>query len=297
MKEKQMMSNIFLLLAAMIWGLAFVAQRVGVEYIGSFTLNGVRFALGSISLLPLIIFWDKKSKADGKTQKDTVKNALPAGILIGTVLFGAASLQQIGLVYTSAGKAAFLTGLYIAIVPILGMFLKHKTNFITWAGVVLAVIGLYLLSVNKGFSISKGDLYEIAGAVLWAVHILLIDNFVKKISALKLSCIQFSTCSIFSLIAAAATEKITLFGLQQALIPILYTGICSTALGYTFQAVGQKNADPSHAAIIMSLESVFASIGGVVLLHEVLPIKGYVGCIMMLAGMILSQFKITQKAA
>lgn len=295
MKKKQMISNLFLLLAAIIWGFAFVAQRVGVQYVGSFTLNGVRFALGSVSLIPLIIFWDRKEDKDNGRKYNTIKGILPAGILAGTVLFFAASLQQIGLMYTAAGKAAFLTGLYIALVPIMGLFLKHKTSFLTWIGVVIAVIGLYLLSVNKGFSIEKGDLYEIAGAFLWAMHILLIDNFAKKIDVLKLSAVQFGTCAVFSMAVALCTEKITLYGLSQAFIPILYTGLCSTAIGYTCQAIGQKSAKPSHAAIILSLESVFASIGGVLILHEVLPIKGYIGCVMMLTGMILSQLKISKR--
>lgn len=295
MKKEQMISNLFLLFAAIIWGFAFVAQRLGVQYVGSFTLNGIRFILGSVSLIPLIIFWNKKEHRSEKVKGNEIKSVLPAGIIAGTVLFFGASLQQIGLVYTSAGKAAFLTGLYIALVPIMGIFLKHKTNLFTWAGVLLAVIGLYLLSVNKGFSIEKGDLYEIAGAFFWAIHILLIDHFVSKIDALKLSSIQFLTCGVFSMLVAVFTEKITLYGLSQALIPILYTGLCSTAMGYTFQAIGQKSAKPSHAAIIMSLESVFASIGGVLLLHEVLPVKGYIGCALMLTGMILSQLKITKK--
>lgn len=289
MKNKELLSNCMLLMAAAIWGFAFVAQRVGIGYVGSFTLNGVRFALGSISLIPLIVFFNRKQKGEKKAANKTIKAALPAGIIAGSVLFSAASLQQIGLYDTSVGKAAFITGLYIALVPIFGIFLKHKVNLFTWLGVIFSVTGLYFLTVNGGFSITRGDLLEIAGAFFWAIHILLIDYFVEKVDALKLSFVQFVTCSVISMIIAVCIEKITIAGLYQALIPILYTGICSVGGGYTLQVLGQKNSKPSHAAIILSFETVFASIGGALILHESLSLKGYFGCALMMAGMILSQ--------
>lgn len=286
MKNERLKSNIMLLLAAIIWGFAFVAQRVGSKYIGSFMFNGVRFALGSISLLPLIIYTNKKNK-----KSSTIKSALPAGIIAGSILFFGASLQQIGLVNTSAGKAAFITGLYIVLVPIFGMFLKHKTGMNSWVGAFAAVIGLYLLSVNESFIVEKYDIYEIIGAFFWTAHILVIDNFTKKVDALKLSFVQFLTCSVLSLIIGFAFESNSIQGLYQASIPILYGGICSVGIAYTLQVFGQKFAKPSHAAIILSMESVFASLGGFIFLNENLGVRGYIGCIFMLTGMLISQIK------
>ena len=290
MNKQELKSSLLLLLAAAIWGFAFVAQRVGAKYLGSFTFNGLRFALGSISLIPLIIYFSKNPNEDSKDDKHW-NSAIPAGIIAGCVLFCAASLQQVGIIYTSAGKAGFITGLYIVLVPIFGIALKQRTNLNTWSGAVLAVIGLYLLSVNENFTISKGDLLEIAGAVFWAIHILVIDHFTRKVDALKLSFVQFAACSILSLTAALIFEKITLTGISQALIPVLYGGICSVGIAYTLQVVGQKHAKPSHAAIVLSMESVFASIGGLIILHENLGIRGYIGCALMLSGMLISQFR------
>lgn len=296
MKEKQFKSNSLLLLAAAIWGFAFVAQRIGSEYVGSFTFNGVRFILGSISLIPLLIYFRKKPNNIEEEHANSWKTAIGSGIIAGIVLFGGASLQQIGLVYTTAGKAAFITGLYIVLVPIFGIVLKHHIYKSTWLGVAFAIVGLYLLSVTEGFSIAKGDLFEIAGAVFWTIHILLIDNFTKKVNALKLSFVQFITCAVLSMSVALYFEEITIHGLQQALIPILYGGICSVGIAYTLQVIGQKNAKPSHAAIILSMEAVFASIGGVLILSENLGTRGYIGCAFMLLGMLLSQLGSIKKS-
>lgn len=297
MKEKEFKSELLLLLAAAIWGFAFVAQRVGAQYVGTYTFNGVRFALGSLSLIPLILYFDKKSKGNEPLPeyKKPKSYTLLAGGCMGVVLFIASSLQQIGLSYTSAGKAGFITGLYIVIVPILGLFLKHHISKLTWMSVILAVVGLYFLSVTSSFTMAKGDVFEIIGALFWAVHILLIDNFTKKADPLKLSFIQFAACSVLSLAVALITENITASGLINAAIPILYGGICSVGIAYTLQAVAQKNAKPSHAAIILSMESVFASIGGLLILHENLGARGYLGCALMLAGVLLSQVQNFKK--
>jgi drug/metabolite transporter (DMT)-like permease len=290
MKNQQLKSNMFLLLTAIIWGFAFVAQKVGAQYVGAFTFNGVRFALGSISLIPLILYFNSKPKEDTEKQRLFV-SALPGGAMAGCVLFIGSSLQQVGLSDTSAGKAAFITGLYMVIVPLLGILLKHRIHITTWLGVALAVVGLYFLSITASFSIGKGDLIELVGAVFWAIHILTIDHFVKKVDVLKLSFVQFVTCSILSMSVALIFENITIAGLTQALIPILYGGLGSVGIAYTLQAIGQKHAKPSHAAIILSLESVFAAIGGLLILHEYLGGRAYVGCVLMLAGMLLSQMK------
>lgn len=298
MKNKTTVANMLLLLTAAIWGFAFVAQRVGSQYVGAFTFNGIRFALGSMSLIPLIIYFEKNKKKDvsdgNKAEMSFVKSIMP-GVIVGTVLYVAAALQQVGLIYTTAGKASFITGLYMVFVPLIGVFLKHKVDFNSWLGVIIAVVGLYLLSINENFSISYGDTLEVIGAVLWAVHILTIDYFSDKIDALKLSCIQFATCSILSLITALIFESITMSGLSQALVPILYGGLLSVGVAYTLQVVAQKNAKPSHAAIILSMESVFGAIGGALLLGESMSVRGYSGCLLILAGILVSQIKFSPK--
>ncbi|MCX7711567.1 MAG: DMT family transporter [Clostridia bacterium] len=294
MKQERLKSNLMLLIAAAIWGLAFVAQRVGAKYLGAFSFNGIRFALGSISLIPLILYNQRVRRSEEERQSSGVTTLIAGGIA-GGVLFLAASLQQIGLAETSAGKAAFITGLYIVLVPIFGVLLKHKIRMNIWVGAAVAVIGLYILSVTEDFSISRGDFFELIGAVLWAVHILLIDHFTQKVDALKLSVLQFATCSSLSLIVAGAFEKITVDALTQAMIPILYGGFFSVGIAYTLQVVGQRYAKPSHAAIVLSMETVFASIGGLLILNENLGVRGYVGCVLMLIGMLLSQLQFTKR--
>lgn len=288
MKTKEVKSVFILLLTAAIWGFAFVAQRVGMQHVGAFTFNGVRFALGSISLLPVIYFFNRKNKDQQKEEAD-LKTTVKSGLIAGSVLFIAASLQQIGLIYTTAGKAGFITSLYIVLVPIIGILFKQKTHTKTWIGALTAAIGLYFLSINESFTIEFGDFLEIIGAVFWACHILLIDRFVKNVDAIKLSSIQFATCAVLSMITAFITEDVNAAGISGALVPILYGGIMSAGVAYTLQAVGQKYAKPSHAAIALSMESVFAAIGGIVLLAERMSPRGYLGCALMLLGMLIAQ--------
>ncbi len=290
MKNKEVKAVLILLLTAAIWGFAFVAQRVGMQHVGAFTFNGVRFALGSVSLLPVIYFFGRKTTENTEQfEEATLKVTVKSGVMAGSVLFIAASLQQVGLIYTTAGKAGFITSLYIVLVPILGIFLKQKTHATTWLGALTAVIGLYFLSINESFTIEFGDLLEIIGAFFWAGHIQLIDRFVKNVDAIKLSSIQFATCSILSMIVAFIFEDVNFVGLSNAIVPILYGGIMSAGVAYTLQAVGQKHAKPSHAAIALSMESVFAAIGGLLLLNEILPARGYLGCALMLVGMLIAQ--------
>lgn len=287
MTKKELRANVLLLLTAAIWGLAFVAQRMGSDHLGAFAFNGIRFAIGSISLVPLIIILNKKNKYESCESKNIIKY----GIIAGIVLFGAASLQQAGVAYTTAGKAGFITGLYMVIVPVLGIFIKQRVGKNTWIGIALAVIGLYMLSVNEEFSISKGDLLVLLSSVLWAIHILLIDNFSKKVDSLKLSSLQFAACSILSFIVAGIFEDFSLHNVQLAIIPILYGGIFSVGIAYTLQVVAQKDAKPSHAAILLSTESVFAVIGGTILLGESLGVKEIFGCILIFIAIIIAQIK------
>jgi Permeases of the drug/metabolite transporter (DMT) superfamily len=235
MRNKQIQSNLLLLLTAAIWGLAFVAQRVGMDYIGPFTFNAVRFLLGSISLAPVIrIFYSNKS--DRKIDKRVIKY----GIIAGSFLFAGSSLQQVGLLYTTAAKAGFITSLYIILVPIIGIFIGQKTSKNIWIGAIIAVIGLYLLSVKEDLSIGFGDLLQLIGAFFWAMHIILIGEFSNKVNPLRLSQIQFATCSLLAFIAALLFENIEVTSIFKAYAPILYGGILSVGVAYTLQVVAQK---------------------------------------------------------
>lgn len=283
----QIRATIILLTAAAIWGFAFVAQRVGMNYIGPFTFNGVRFALGAFSLLPLIWFFGRRHPLPASPAgKDS---AAASGLLAGSILFVAASLQQIGIVYTTAGKAAFITCLYIVLVPLAGLCLKRRISGSTWSGSLLALAGLYLLCVKDGWSVEYGDFLELLGALFWTVHILLIDRMSRRVDSLQLAFYQFAACSLGSLAAAFAWETPSTGGLLLAGIPILYGGLGSVGIAYTLQIIGQKNASPAHAALILSMETVFAAIGGFLLLEEVLGLRELAGCALMLSGMLLAQ--------
>lgn len=300
MDKKSLASSLILLLAACIWGFAFVAQRVGMNYIGPFTFNGIRFALGALSLVPVILILDKKTsgKADMETEKKELKPTLVAGFILGVILFMGASLQQIGLVLTSAGKTAFITCLYIVLVPIMGVFLKHKIKANAWIGALCATIGLYFLCITESFTIAKGDAIILVGSFFWAAHILVIDYFSQKYDALKLAQFQFITCSVLSIVTAFFTESFSIESLfnMSIIIAILYCGILSVGVAFTLQIVGQKNAPPSYAAILLSMENVFGVIGGWLILHEVLGSRGVLGCFLMFAGIITSQIPMKEKS-
>lgn len=285
MEKKNLQSDLILFLAATIWGFAFVAQRMGMDYVGPFLFNGTRFALGGLSLLPLLYVRHKEMRESN----DPRGMALAGGCAAGMVLFIAASLQQVGLVYTTAGKAGFITGLYVVIVPALGSFMRQRIRPGSWVGAVLAAVGLYLLCVTEKLSISFGDLLELGGAFFWSIHVLMIGWLSPRVSAIKLSIVQFMVCSLLSLATAFLTEAIVFGGLLKAAIPILYGGVLSVGIAYTLQVVGQRKAPPSHAAIILSLETVFAALGGWLVLGETLTTRGIIGCGLMLSAMILSQ--------
>jgi drug/metabolite transporter (DMT)-like permease len=286
MNRQLIRSDAVLLLTAMIWGFAFVAQRVGMDYVGPFTFNGIRFALGSAVLIPFIL----KNNASSRTKPVAgFRDPGWGGILAGLALYTGASLQQVGLVYTTAGNAGFITGLYVVIVPLMGLFFGQKTHAGTWLGAVCAAAGLYLLSITEGFLIAFGDLLELLGAFAWAGHMLMIGWLSPRSSALKLAFVQFITCSILSLITAVIFETIVLSAVFSAAVPIFYGGALSVGVAYTLQVVGQKHAHPAHAAILLSLEAVFAVVGGWLFLDEVLSPRGLFGCGLMLGGMIFSQ--------
>jgi drug/metabolite transporter (DMT)-like permease len=285
MEKENLQSDLILLVAATIWGFAFVAQRVGMDYVGPFLFNGVRFALGSLSLLPLL----RLRREDREAKKKQPGMALVGGGVAGVVLFIGASLQQVGLVYTTAGKAGFITGLYVVIVPVLGSFLRQRIRLGSWVGAVLAAVGLYLLSITDRFTISFGDLLEVGGAFFWAIDVLIIGWLSPRVSAVRLSIFQFMVCSCLSLATAFLTEDLILDRLLKASTPILYGGFFSVGIAYTLQVVAQKKASPSHAAIILSLETVFAALGGWLFLGETLSPRGLIGCAFMFSAMIISQ--------
>jgi drug/metabolite transporter (DMT)-like permease len=281
-------ANLLLFITAMIWGFAFVAQRQGMEHVSPFTFNAVRFAIGAASLIPIILFIRPKQRS---TTPQTLfsKTTMTGGLCLGVVLFIGSSLQQIGIVETTAGKAGFITGLYVIIVPLLGLLWKQKTGRGTWFGAILAMTGMYFLSVTDDFTILKGDSLVLISALFWAIHVQLISWLLQKSNALHLSLYQFFFCSLFSLLAAIQWETITISGIQGAMWPILYAGLFSVGIAYTLQIVAQQKAHPAHAAIILSLEAVFAVLGGYILLNETISMRGMFGCALMLAGMLLSQ--------
>ena len=284
-----MRSNMMLLMAAAIWGLGFVAQRLGMDHMGPYTFNGLRFLLGAASLLPLL-WWLKSRQPAG--QSEDRRLLLTGGLLAGAVLFSAASLQQVGLLYTTAAKAGFITGLYIILVPVIGLALRHKTGTNTWVGALIAMAGLYYLSVTEDFTIGYGDLLQVAGALFWAIHLLVLDHYSSRVAPIRLASVQFLVCGLLSLAVAFTIEMPTVSGAVAGWQALLYAGLVSVGVGYTLQVVGQRGAHPAHAAIILSLETVFAAIGGVLLLGEILDERAIVGCSLMQAGMLISQVRL-----
>ena len=293
---RQIRATLLLLLTAVIWGLAFVAQEVGAEYLGTFSFNGIRFLLGAASLVPVILLFEREHM-----NRSAWKKLLGGSCVAGTVLFLASALQQYGVqLGTPAGKAGFITGLYTVIVPVLSLLLFHKkTHALVWAGAVLAVAGLLLLNLDERFNlvIGAGECCLIGGAVMWAVHILVVDRFVTSLSPLKFSMGQFIVCGVESMIGALLWEDITLPAVQMAAVPLLYGGLMSVGVAYTCQALGQKDSDPTVAAIVFSMESVFSVIGGVLILHAHMAWQAYAGCGLILAGNIIAQIGPNPKEA
>lgn len=285
MKSRTWQADGLLMVTAIIWGLAFVAQRAGMEHIGPFVFNSARFALGCLSLLPLL--WLRKN-AVAQPLRPLLMGSLAAGAL----LFAGSSLQQIGLVYTTAANAGFITGLYIVLVPILALFWRHKTDAYTWVGAFVALIGLFLLSMTDEWTLAYGDLLELIGALFWAGHVLLIGWLCRRLDPIRLALGQFVVCTLLSFGAALIWEPFDLQSLSDAWIPIGYAGILSVGVAYTLQVVAQRHAPAAHAAIILSLESVFAALGGWLLLNESLGTRGLLGCAIMLSGMLISQLPV-----
>ncbi|WP_338447828.1 DMT family transporter [Niallia oryzisoli] len=290
MENNKVRGELLLSITALIWGTSFVAQRVGMDYIGPFTFTATRFLIGTLSLIPVILIMNRlNNKQQNNRPTGTKKDLLVGGLACGVALFFGISFQQAGLVYTTAGKAGFITALYIVLVPLLGLFIHKKVSKNVWIGVALAVVGLYLLCITEGFSISKGDVIVLCGTVFWAIHILVVDYFAPKVDGLKMSFIQFFVAGILSFVMALFAETIELSSILDSAGPILYTGIVVVGIAYTFQILGQRGTNPTVAAIILSMESVFAVISGMILLGESMSLKEMIGCIIMFTAVIIAQ--------
>ena len=294
MKKGKILNLALLFLTAMIWGFAFVAQVDGVKYVGPFTMNGVRFALGVVSLTPVVLFFER-----GRRGKDERKKTLIASLIAGTVLFLASTFQQIGIERTgSAGVAGFITGLYMVLIPIACfIFFKQKTGLNVWIAAFLGLGGLFLLCYKhgEGFSFGVGELLLFIGSLFWTAHVIVIDRFCKDVRPLHFSLGQFTVCAVLGIITMFIFETPTVEGLWNAKWAIFYCGVLSVGVAYTLQVVAQRRADPTFAAIVLSTESVFSAIGGAIFGTDTIAPLGYVGCIVMFAGIILSQISFGTK--
>jgi drug/metabolite transporter (DMT)-like permease len=306
MNKKELKTDIMLVTAALLWGMGFVAQRDGMNYIGPFLYSAVRFGIGVICLLPIYFLTRKrepvisnKVKVEGSAsdRKDSVdrKMVITAGSIVGLFLFLAVSAQQIGLQTTTAGKASFITALYMVLVPLFGIFLKHKTAKTVWIGIVLALIGLYFMSIGKDFRVEKGDAFVIACAVLWAVHFLFVAHYSSKVGPIRLSIMQFMVCAVLSLIVALFIEPIEISAFPPALPAILYGGIGAVGIAYTLHVVALEYANPAYASLILSMESVFGAVGGWLILHETMTGRQLLGAALILSAVLLSQIKMPER--
>ena len=307
MNKYVLRQSVLLLLTAAIWGFAFVAQSVGMEYIGSFTFNAVRNLLAVIVLIPCIAVMNKtgarekdadkeNGKVVNKKEQGSNKTLIIGGICCGTLLCIASNLQQFGLKQTTVGKTGFITTMYIVLVPILGIFLKKKVAGRVWVSVVIAVAGLYMLCMTGGgFYLQKGDALVMLCAVVFSIHILTIDYFAQKVDGVKMACIQFFVCSLLSAICMLIFEEPKLELILQAWLPILYAGVMSCGVGYTLQIVGQKGMNPTVASLILSLESVISVIAGWAILGQALSVRELIGCGLMFIAIVLVQLPEREK--
>ena len=288
MKKEQIKGSLLLFLAAIIWGVAFVAQSVGMDYVGPFTFNCVRTLIGGLVLIPCIAILNR-GKVKKKTDFTEKKRLLLGGICCGVALTTGSTLQQFGIMYTTVGKAGFITAFYIIIVPILGLFLGKKCGLSVWISVVIALAGLYFLCITDGFSIGKGDIYVFLGAIAFSIHILVIDHFTQFNDGVKMSCIQFFVCGILCFVPMMLFEHPEISMILLAWKPILYAGVMSCGVAYTLQIVGQKNMNPTVASLILSLESVTSVIAGFLVLHQNLSHRELIGCGLMFVAIVLAQ--------
>ena len=305
MKKKQIRNSLLLVLTALVWGIAFVAQSTGGDAVGPYSFNSIRSIIGSLVLIPVIFLLDRINPSGKRPKtKEEKRTLLLGGFCCGTVLFLASTAQQLGIYYgTSAGKAGFLTACYILLVPAFGLFLKKKCGINIWIGIVIAIAGLYLLCMTDSISFQTSDLMVLLCAVLFALHILVVDHFSPLVDGVRMSCIQFLVCGIWGCFPMVFSDMrqqtlsgwLSALGSLDAWIPILYAGIFSCGVGYTLQIVGQNGLNPTVASMIMSLESVFSVLAGWLILHEVLSTRQLAGCGLIFAAIILAQLPAKKK--
>ncbi|MCR5330492.1 MAG: DMT family transporter [Lachnospiraceae bacterium] len=290
--------SLLIVLAAFIWGSAFVAQSVGMDYIGPFMFNAFRFTIGGIVLIPVVLIFKKKNpekptvSASGNipfaSLSDT-KRLIVCGIICGIILCTASSFQQVGIQYTTPGKSGFITSLYVIMVPLFGLFSKEKPGFIMWIGALISMVGMYLLCVSESLSLNKGDILTFFCAVFFAIHIIVIGKFAPYTDGIKLSCIQFFTAGVISSVIAPIVENLNVEMLPNAIIPILYAGVLSCGVAFTLQTVAQQKVNPVLCSLLFSLESVFSVLTSWLILHERLTAKEIAGCILVFAAVVLVQ--------
>ena len=295
--KQQIKSSLILLLTATIWGVAFVAQSVGMEYIGPFTFNAIRCVLGGLVLIPVILVLKKKKETGAENQeKEDKKTLWMGGIACGVILCIASNLQQFGIMEASVGKSGFFTALYIVMIPVIGIFIGKRPEIKLWFCVALAVVGMYLLCMKDGsFTIERADIMLLLCALAFSFHILVVDYFSPKVDGVKMSCIQFFVCGVLSAAGMLFTETPDISNIQAAWLPLLYAGLLSCGVGYTLQIVGQKGINPVIASLIMSLESVISALAGWVILGQVLSPKEILGCVLMFVAIIITQIPIGNK--
>lgn len=286
---KRFVGPAMLLLTAMIWGAAFVAQSVGMDHVGPFTFNTGRYYLGALVLIPVVLVKDRARPSNDPAMGWGNPKLWVGGALCGVIMFVATSFQQVGLLYTTVGKAGFITTLYVVLVPIAGLALGRKLRPLVWLCVVLAVAGLYFLCMSGYAALGIGDLLMLGCAVVFTFHILAVDYYSPRVDGVKLSLLQFVVSALVCTIPALVLEEHHLSGLAEAWLPLLYTGACSCGIGYTFQILGQKRTDPTVASILMCMESVFSVLFGWLLLHQTLSPRELAGCALMLVAILLSQ--------
>ena len=298
MTNRKLRANFLLLFTAFIWGSAFVAQRVGMEHIGPFTFNAVRLLIAGVALSLVALILSKTNlQGDAKSNPSYSRKALyMGGLICGIILFVAMSFQQVGIQYTTAGKAGFITTLYIIIVPLLGLFLKKKIGGRVWFSVFLGLTGLFFLSFIENMQINLGDFLMLFCAVGYAMHILVVDKYATRADSVKLSCLQFFVAAFISFIVMLIFETPNITYILMSWLPLLYVGVLSGALGFTLQIIAQKDTDPAIAALLMSFEAVFAALTGFLILNEVLTIRELIGCVMMFAAIIIAQLPNKEKA-
>ena len=283
-----MKNNILLVLTALIWGCSFVAQSVGMDYVGPFTFNMARFLIGAIVLLPVIWFMDRQRKT-GAEKGAGQKTLIIGGICCGIALAVASTLQQWGILFTTVGKAGFITAMYIVIVPLLGIFIGKKVRPLIIGCVAIAVVGFYFLCMTESLRLGLGDFLVLLCAIAFSIHILVIDHFSPKVDGVKMSAIQFLTAAIISAVPTLLWEQPVFTEILQAWQPVLYAGVMSCGVAYTLQIIAQKNADPTVASLLLSLESVFSVLAGWVLLGQGLSLKEMFGCVLIFCAIILAQ--------